>query len=879
MRRGRRGDAICILHMRRADGCARGERASVFGNHMARRIDRDGILIVERLPRCLFFHGEVRRIRLNGDRIQIDRRHMRDGCLIHDAIPARERCTDAADVLLAAAIPPCLFGDIFCENGCLFRCRDGAAMPYADARVQCNLDFRLAARTADTTRADRVHFDIFCIVMLRRDSGLLRRHARRAADGNFRFLRHIDRSKSDRTGNDAARTCDGLRVRIVVLRVHRFVHACSDRERFIRRELRVIADTDQRFVLRLCFRNCDTDACDAKAGRNRPRLQGRGILRCDGNVLPMNGGLISYICLRCHRRRKRHARTGSGIGTKRRTDRLCGELRICFRIDLRLFLRVDGRPITHTSFRRTIDMCRDDRAIQSSRQRNRCARELRIEASYIARGNSRLSAGRDGRSRPRQRTDDALVHPGLFRPLSGDTAGEGRTDDVTLHLVVRRRRNLDIPRRLDRRILSRLRLRQGIRADDIDRDARRAAACADIPHDIGHSKLVIGCHANAARRDLTACADLGERTLFAHIRRLALECRSQFIFHIRKRICIFLVHVHGIARLGLVDFAIHPVVHGAFAAILTGLAREHGGIAVTHDTAEAVHRDTARYAESAHSRRDSIRGNAVHMVCCIDHQRAIRVELVIPSEEGIGLRANRTDICRRPQCSCTDRRACDRTRHLVDIVLRLDRDIAAFFICLIEGNVISRVRLGDSGEIRHIHCARETGIEPASGLHRHICEAFLILRGDLRLPRGIKSSASTQEGFRIFRNIRHADGCAAIDAFERCLIAGRDRNPLCIRCFRRELAAACGIGFCGRLQHIDAHSARERRRAAHRASDRAIVHIRQLGCRNIDFLPAIDDRFLICISCGISRKGNRGVREIHADSSTTADAARGCALC
>ena len=895
MRRGRRGDAICILHMRRADGCARGERASVFGNHVARRIDGDGILIIERLAPCLFFVGEIRRIRLNGDRIQIDRRHVRDGCLIHDAIPARECRTDAADVLLITvlitvlitAVPPCLFCDILRANGRLFGCRDGAATPYANARIRCDRDFRLATRTADTTRADRVHFYIFCIVMLRRDGGLLRCHARRVADGNFRFLRHIDKSLTDRTGNDAARTCDGLRVRIVVLRVRRFVHAYSDRERFIRRELRVIADTDQRFVLRLCFRNCDTDACDAKAGRNRPRLQGRCILRCDGNVLPMNGGLISYICLRCHLRRKRHARTGSGIDAKRRTNRLCGELRICFRIDLRLFLRVDRRPITHTSFRRTIDMCRDDRAIQSARQRNRCARELRIEASYIARGNSRLSAGRDERSRPRQRTDDALVHPGLFRPLRGDTAGEGRANDVTLHLVVRRRRNLDIPRRLDRRSLSRLRLRQGIRADDIDRDARRAAACADIPHDIGHSKLVIGCHANAARRDLTVCADLGERTLFAHIRRLALECRSQFIFHIRKRIC--LVHAHGIARLGLVDFAFHPVVHGAFAAILAGLAREHGSIAVTHDTAEAVHRDAARYAESAHGRRDGIRRNALHMVCCIDHQCAIRVELVIPSEEGIGLRANRTDICRRPQCSCTDRRACDRARHLVDIVLRLDRDIAAFFICLIEENVISRIRLGDSGEIRHIHCTRKAGIEPASGLHRHICEAFLILRGNLRLPCGIKSSASTQEGFRIFRNIRHADGCtrastgnadgrAAIAAFERCLIAGRDRDPFCIRCFRRELAAACSIGFRGRLQHIDAHGAGERRRAAHRARDRAIVYLRQLGCGNIDFFPAIDDRFLIRISGGVSREGNRGIREPHADRSCRTDAARGRAL-
>ena len=122
----------------------------------------------------------------------------------------------------------------------------------------------------------------------------------------------------------------------------------------------------------------------------------------------MNGGLISYICLRCHLRRKRHARAGSGIGAKCRTECFRGELRIRFRLDLRLFLCVDGRTIPRACFRRAADICRDNRAIQSVRQRNRCARELRIEASYIARGNSRLSAGRDGRSRPRQRADDAL---------------------------------------------------------------------------------------------------------------------------------------------------------------------------------------------------------------------------------------------------------------------------------------------------------------------------------------------------------------------------------------------------------------------------------------------------------------------------------------
>lgn len=100
----------------------------------------------------------------------------------------------------------------------------------------------------------------------------------------------------------------------------------------------------------------------------------------------MNGGLISYICLRCHLRRKRHARAGSGIGAKCRTECFRGELRIRFRLDLRLFLCVDGRTIPRACFRRAADICRDNRAIQSARQRNRCARELRIEASYIARG-------------------------------------------------------------------------------------------------------------------------------------------------------------------------------------------------------------------------------------------------------------------------------------------------------------------------------------------------------------------------------------------------------------------------------------------------------------------------------------------------------------
>ena len=393
----------------------------------------------------------------------------------------------------------------------------------------------------------------------------------------------------------------------------------------------------------------------------------------------------------------------------------------------------------------------------------------------------------------------ALVHPGLFRPLSGDTAGEGRADDVTFHLMVRARRNLDISHRPDRRVLSRLRLRQGIRADDIDRDARRAAACADIAHEVRDGELIIRLDPDVVCRDSAAVPDLGERPFLTHIRRLALEFRFQFIFHIRKRIC--LVHTHGIARLGLVDFAIHPVVHGAFAAILAGLAREHGNIAVTHDTAEVVHRDAACDTESTHGCRDGIRGNAFHVIRRIDHQRAIRVELVIFPQERIRLRANRTDIYRRPQCSCTDRRACDRARHLVNIVLRLDRDIAAFFICLIERNVISRVRLGDSGEIRHIHCARKAGIEPAGSLHGDIHEAFLILRGNLRLPRGINSGSSAQEGFCIFGNIRHADGCtrastgnadghAAIVTFERCLIAGRDRDPFCVCCLRRELAAA-----------------------------------------------------------------------------------------
>ncbi len=179
-----------------------------FGNNLARRFHRDGFFIVRRQALlCLF----VRQRRIGGhhDLPQIHARIVRDVRLGIDTGPAHKRGPDAER---RPAVFRISFRFIVRGNRSLpLRGNDGAVAHF-DVGIGRDVHPQLTARAGCHPRAHRIHADVFAVFMIGGNRHRLSIELRALSDIDARLLIQRHGRERDRTGHDAARTGNGIRI-------------------------------------------------------------------------------------------------------------------------------------------------------------------------------------------------------------------------------------------------------------------------------------------------------------------------------------------------------------------------------------------------------------------------------------------------------------------------------------------------------------------------------------------------------------------------------------------------------------------------------------------------------------------------------------------
>ena len=247
--------------MRRTDGGTGRQRIVVMRFDAARGVDGDGFLVMQGLPRGLFFRRKVRSARLQGDFPEIRFRGVGDLRHTHDAIPGVERRTTRSGILLFRAVFPRLFTHIVRADGRLPVRRHGRTVTDGDLRSGVHGVPRIRPGAAVSAGRDRLDLIVSSVFMICGDLRAACLDLDILPDRGLCGILHADPYDRHGSRDDAAASGDGMRVSIVVIRRHRH-HRTGD-ELVRGRERCPVSDGDTRGIFGVDLCHGRSHAADA----------------------------------------------------------------------------------------------------------------------------------------------------------------------------------------------------------------------------------------------------------------------------------------------------------------------------------------------------------------------------------------------------------------------------------------------------------------------------------------------------------------------------------------------------------------------------------------------------------------------------------------
>ena len=279
-----------LLHVRRTDGGTGRQGIVIMRFDAARGVDGDGFLVMQGLPRGLFFCRKLRSARLQGDFPEIGLRGVGDLRHTHDAVAGGERRARRGGILLFRAVFPRLFTRIVRADGRLPLRRHGRTITDGNLRRGIHGVPRIRPGAAVFAGRDGLDLIVSSVLVIRRNLCTARLELHFLSDRSLGGIRHVDAHDCHRSCDDAAASGDGMRIGIVI--ICRLMHHRAGDELVLSRERCPVRDGDTRgvFGFDLCHGRPHTAEADARRGRECREL--RRILRRKGHRLRGELGVL-----------------------------------------------------------------------------------------------------------------------------------------------------------------------------------------------------------------------------------------------------------------------------------------------------------------------------------------------------------------------------------------------------------------------------------------------------------------------------------------------------------------------------------------------------------------------------------------------------------
>ena len=266
-----------LLHVRCTDGSTSRQRIVIMRFDAARGVDGDGFLVMQGLPRGLFFCRKVRSARLQGDFPEIRFRGVGDLRHTHDAIPGVERRTTRSGILLFRSVFPRLFTHIARADGRLPVRRHGRTVTDLDLRSGVHGVPRIRPGAAVSAGRDRLDLIVSSVLVIRGNLCTARLELHILSDRGLGGILHVDAHDRHRSCDDAAASGNGMRIGIVIIR--RLMHHRAGDELVLSRERCPVRDGDTRGIFGFDLCHGRPHAADADTRRGRECRELRRILR------------------------------------------------------------------------------------------------------------------------------------------------------------------------------------------------------------------------------------------------------------------------------------------------------------------------------------------------------------------------------------------------------------------------------------------------------------------------------------------------------------------------------------------------------------------------------------------------------------------------
>ena len=263
--------------MRCTDGSTSRQRIVIMRFDAARGVDGDGFLVMQGLPRGLFFCRKVRSARLQGDFPEIRFRGVGDLRHTHDAIPGVERRTTRSGILLFRSVFPRLFTHIARADGRLPVRRHGRTVTDLDLRSGVHGVPRIRPGAAVSAGRDRLDLIVSSVLVIRGNLCTARLELHILSDRGLGGILHVDAHDRHRSCDDAAASGNGMRIGIVIIR--RLMHHRAGDELVLSRERCPVRDGDTRGIFGFDLCHGRPHAADADTRRGRECRELRRILR------------------------------------------------------------------------------------------------------------------------------------------------------------------------------------------------------------------------------------------------------------------------------------------------------------------------------------------------------------------------------------------------------------------------------------------------------------------------------------------------------------------------------------------------------------------------------------------------------------------------
>ena len=276
--------------MRCTDGSTSRQRIVVMRFDAARGVDGDGFLVMQGLPRGLFFRRKVRSARLQGDFPEIRFRGVGDLRHTHDAVAGGERRARGGGILLFRAVFPRFFTRIVRADGRLPLRRHGRTITDGDLRRGIHGISRVRPGAAVFAGRDGLDLIVSSVLVIRRNLCTARLELHILSDRSLGGILHADPYDRHRSCDDAAASGDGMRIGIVIIR--RLMHHRAGDELVRGRERRPVSDGDTRGIFGVDLCHGRSHAADADACRGRECRELRRIFRRKGHRLRGELGVL-----------------------------------------------------------------------------------------------------------------------------------------------------------------------------------------------------------------------------------------------------------------------------------------------------------------------------------------------------------------------------------------------------------------------------------------------------------------------------------------------------------------------------------------------------------------------------------------------------------